>query len=124
MDVVLNYCYTLNVDLKSKYSEECWLDANDIEIKFTRNRSDSQLVKTQSLKNMLDSGVAPLVAFKYSGIFSDPQKAYEQSKEYLDKFYEAKSPRENGEKQLDINSAGNEYNLSQNMQKEFKKAEN
>ena len=55
-----------------------------IDIKFTRNRSDNLIIKTQSLKNMLDVGVHPLLAFKLCGLFDDPQKAYELSKNSLE----------------------------------------
>ncbi len=58
-----------------------------IDIKFTRNRSDNLLIKTQALRTMLDAGVAPILAFKICGLFDDPQKAYELSKETLDMFY-------------------------------------
>lgn len=97
-------------ELKNAYVE-------DIEIKFTRNRTDNLLVKTQGLKNMLDSGVAPILAFTNCGLFSDPQKAYELSKPYLEKFYSNKKPNEQNVKDMNVND--NSYNNSQIKQKEI-----
>lgn len=96
----------------------------NIDIKYTRNRSDNLLVKTQSLKNMLDSGVHPLVAFKICGLFSDPQKAYEQSKNYLDLFFAQKkkdTTNEPAEPVIDTGAGQNLYNQSQQKQKEVDK---
>lgn len=62
------------------------MNAEEIDIKFTRNKTDNLLVKTQALTQLLSAGVAPLLAFELCGLFSDPQKAYELSKEYLKKY--------------------------------------
>lgn len=89
----------------------------NIDIKYTRNRSDNLLVKTQALKNMLDSGVHPLVSFKICGLFSDPQKAYEQSKNYLDLFYNSKTKTTSPDTDIKDSEGQNEYNKSQQLQK-------
>lgn len=89
----------------------------NIDIKYTRNRSDNLLVKTQALKNMLDSGVHPLVAFKICGLFSDPQKAYEQSKHYIDLFYSSTKNENMSEPDIDTGASQNLYNQSQQLQK-------
>lgn len=66
------------------------LKLSDIDIKFSRNRTDSLLVKTQGLSNMLQAGVHPLIAITHCGLFSDPQGVYNDSKPYLGKWlYEA-----------------------------------
>ena len=62
------------------------LDLSEIEIKFTRNKTDNLLVKTQGLQNMLEAGVNPQIAFKTVGLFSDPEQAYVDSLEYLEKW--------------------------------------
>jgi SPP1 family phage portal protein len=62
------------------------LGLTDIEIKFTRNKSDSLLVKTQGLQNMLEAGIHPELAIKISNLFSDPQQAYLSSVPYLEKW--------------------------------------
>jgi SPP1 family phage portal protein len=59
------------------------LSAKDIEIKFTRNRSDNMLVKTQALTNLKTAKVAPEVAFTVVGLFSDPTEVVNQSKLYF-----------------------------------------
>lgn len=57
----------------------------DVDIKFSRNKTDNLLVKTQALMNLLAAGVHPRVAFTTCGLFSDPTSVYEESKEILDK---------------------------------------
>ena len=47
------------------------LKISDIDIKFTRNKSDNLLVKTQGLMNMKQAQVTPEVAFTICGLFSD-----------------------------------------------------
>lgn len=49
---------------------------SDIDIKFTRNRTDNLLVKTQGLLNMMRAGIAPQVAISHCGMFSDPEQVY------------------------------------------------
>ena len=59
------------------------LKASDLEIKFTRNKSDNLLVKTQALMNLMNSQVSPDVAFGVVGLFSDPAEVVKQSKQYF-----------------------------------------
>lgn len=58
------------------------LKLSDIDIKFTRNKSDNLLVKTQGLMNMQKAQVPPEVAFVTCGLFSDPNDVYQKGKEY------------------------------------------
>lgn len=62
------------------------LRLKDIDIKFTRNKTDNLLVKTQGLQNMLEAGIHPLIAITHSGLFSDPEQTYLDSMEYLEKW--------------------------------------
>lgn len=62
------------------------LKLSDVDIKFTRNKTDNLLVKTQGLQNMLEAGIHPLVAITHSGLFSDPEQTYLDSTVYLDKW--------------------------------------
>lgn len=62
------------------------LSLQDISIKFTRNRTDNFLVKTQGLQGLLTSGVHPRIALATSGLFSDPEQVYVDSMEYLEKW--------------------------------------
>lgn len=97
-----------------------------IDIKLTRNRSDNMLVKTQSLKTMLDSGVAPILAFKLCGLFDDPQKAYELSKDSLEAYFLSNKRNidikdtENHGKGV-INPEDGIYNQSQELTKKLNK---
>ena len=67
-------------------SEVADLKLSDIDVKFSRNRTDSLLVKTQGLSNMLQAGVHPLVAITHCGLFSDPQGVWNDSKPYMGKW--------------------------------------
>lgn len=74
----LKYILSLEDDLQLKVS--------DIDIKFTRNKTDNLLTKTQGLQNMLEAGVTPQIAFSLSNLFSDPEQACKDSEPYLQKW--------------------------------------
>ncbi len=59
------------------------LKIGDIDVKFTRNKSDNLLVKTQGLLTMKNAQVSPDVAFSICGLFSDPNDVYAKSKQYF-----------------------------------------
>lgn len=67
----------------------------DIDIKFTRNRTDNLLVKTQGLQNLLEAGVAPQIAINAISLFSDPEQVVLDSEEYLEKWKTAGKPMPN-----------------------------
>lgn len=73
----------LNTTEKGEISK---LKLSDIEVKFSRNRTDSLLVKTQGLSTMLQAGVHPLVALTHCGLFADPQAVWNDSKPYMSKW--------------------------------------
>jgi SPP1 family phage portal protein len=62
------------------------LRLKDVDIKFTRNRTDNFLTKTQGMQGMLESGIHPRIAISSSGLFSDPEQTYVDSLEYLKKW--------------------------------------
>ena len=62
------------------------LRLSDIDVKFSRNRTDSLLVKTQGLMNQLQAGVHPLIALTNCGLYSDPQSVWNDSKPYMGKW--------------------------------------
>ena len=67
-------------------SEVSTLKLSDIDVKFSRNRTDSLLVKTQGLLNQLQAGVHPLIAITNCGLYSDPQAVWNDSKPYMGKW--------------------------------------
>ena len=67
-------------------SEVADLKLSDIDVKFSRNRTDSLLVKTQGLMNQLQAGIHPLIAITNCGLYSDPQSVWNDSKPYLGKW--------------------------------------
>lgn len=84
------------------------LKVSDIDIKFTRNKSDNLLVKTQGLMNLIQTGIAPDIAIETVDLFSDSSDVYKKSIAfYGDDFWKAQSkqegnntptPKTNGEK--------------------------
>lgn len=63
-------------------SEINTLTLKDVEQKFTRNKSDNFLVKSQGLMNQIKSGIAPDVAMSTSGLYSDTNEAFNKSMEF------------------------------------------
>ena len=94
-------------------SEVADLKLSDIDIKFSRNRTDSLLVKTQGLSNMLQAGVHPLIALTHCGLFSDPQGVWNDSKSYMGKWlYDAEEDDIDAEDTVStIERSGGEDNL-------------
>lgn len=73
LKLILNICKaTKNSDIKT-------LMPSDIEIKFTRNKSDNMLVKAQALINLMTAQVDPEVAFRTVELWSDPAEVLRQS---------------------------------------------
>lgn len=72
------------------------LRLSDIEIKFSRNKTDSLLVKVQALQGQLDAGIHPLTAIKTCDIYSDPQTVWCDSKKYIEQKYGRTENEENG----------------------------
>lgn len=60
-------------------SEINTLTLKDIDQKFTRNKSDNFLVKSQGMMNQIQSGVSPDVAMTTSGLYSDPNETFNKS---------------------------------------------
>lgn len=80
LELVLKIC------AMTETNEIANLRLSDIDIKFSRNRTDSLLVKTQALANQLQAGVHPLTAIKTCGLYSDPQGVWNDSKPYMSKW--------------------------------------
>lgn len=78
--LVIAMCKELTKNKEDKIQE---LKLSDIDIKFTRNKSDNLLVKTQGLMNMKEAQVSPDVAFVTCGLFSDPNDVYQKSRDYF-----------------------------------------
>ena len=60
------------------------LRLSDVDIKFSRNKTDSILVKVQALQGQLDAGIDPLTAIKTCDLYSDPQQVWCDSKKYIE----------------------------------------
>lgn len=72
----------LNICKKSIGSGITSLKLKDVDIKFTRNKSDNLLVKAQALLNLKQAQIAPDIAMTVSGLFSDPNETYYKSLNY------------------------------------------
>ena len=67
---------------KSPASGITKLSLKDVDIKFTRNKSDNLLTKAQALINLKQAQIAPDIAMTVSGLFSDPNETYYKSRQY------------------------------------------
>lgn len=94
-------------------SEVADLKLSDIDVKFSRNRTDSLLVKTQGLMNQLQAGIHPLIAITNCGLYSDPQSVWNDSKLYMGKWlYDAEEEDINAEETVsEGRRSGGEDNL-------------
>ena len=76
--IVLNIC-------EQSANAELDLRIRDIELAFNRRNYENILVKSQVLTTMLgQSGIHPELAFQACGLFTDPEAAYLQSRDYVD----------------------------------------
>lgn len=93
-------------------SEIKTLCLKDIDQKFTRNKSDNYLVKSQGLMNQIQSGIAPDVAMTTSGLYSDTNEAFNKSMEFYGgvenwiKLFVSKASKQLNENANDKNSDG------------------
>ena len=100
----------LNIIGKVMPGELGELKLSDIEVKFSRNRTDSLLVKTQGLMNQLQAGIHPLIAISNCGLYSDPQSVWNDSRPYLGKWlYD--SEEEDIDEVSEIRHSGGEDNI-------------
>lgn len=87
------------------------LKVSDIDVKFTRNKSDNLLVKTQGLLHMKESQVSPDVAFAICGLFSDPNDVYAKSKQYYgENFWKQNTSNDVKQQEIDQNIQKNPAN--------------
>ena len=98
-------------------SEVADLKLSDVDVKFSRNRTDSLLVKTQGLMNQLQAGIHPLIAITHCGLYSDPQSVWNDSKAYMGKWlYDAEEDDVDGEDTVsEIKRSGGEDNQEDNQ---------
>ncbi len=87
LNVILKICQ----DSKNAPDELKSIELHDIDVKFTRNKTDNLLVKTQALINLLQSGIHPRIAITYCGLFSDPEQVYQDSKNTLEEIANGKT---------------------------------
>ena len=83
------------------------LDISDVDIKFTRNKTDNLLTKTQGLMNQLEAGIHPRIAIANCGLYSDPHQVYIDSESYLQKWA---GQGDNAEQQQTGSNADNDFN--------------
>ena len=99
----------------SPNSEINTLTINQVEQKFTRNKSDNFLVKSQGLMNQINSGVSPDVAMATSGLYSDTNEAYNKSMNFYGgidnwiKLFVGEANKQLREKKADENTSGEDF---------------
>lgn len=100
---------------KSPASGISKLKLRDVDIKFTRNKSDNLLVKAQSLAMLKQAQIAPDIAMTVSGLFSDPNETYYKSKEYFgDKLWKEESNDNQINNPLEDNNDNDNKNIDDN----------
>lgn len=67
-----------------KGKNELPLSMFDVDVKISHSPTDNLYVKANSLMLLLQAGVDPKIAIKTSGLWSDSEKVYTQSRETLD----------------------------------------
>lgn len=72
----------LKISKLAPMSEIKTLTLRNIDQKFTRNKSDNFLVKSQGMMNQIKSGVAPDIAMTTSGLYSDSNETFSKSMEF------------------------------------------
>lgn len=78
LKLVLRICR----DTSSAAAEIGDLTLRDVDVRFTRNRSDNMQVKAQTLDMLLKCGVNPEDAYEYCEMFSDPTAVWLKSQRY------------------------------------------
>lgn len=86
---ILKGCKDVPAEMKT-------LRLSDIEIKFSRNKTDSLLVKVQALREQIETGIDPLTAIKTCDLYSDPQQVWVDSKPYIEKKREVTTDDQRG----------------------------
>lgn len=69
-------------------NNDCPLSILDFDIKIHHSPLDNMIIKAQFLDYLLKDGVHPKIAFERSTLFPDSEKAYQESKPYLDAKYQ------------------------------------
>ena len=59
----------------------------DFDVQLNHSPQDNMYTKTQSLAQMLQSGINPKIAITTCGLWGDAEKVYLQSKPYFDVLY-------------------------------------
>lgn len=95
LEIALNIC---RKNPKSAIKE---LQAENVEAKFERNKSDNLLVKTQSLVNLKTAQVSPKSAYSVVGLFSDPNAVVEESEKFFGDGFWAEDKKEEEPKLTD-----------------------
>lgn len=90
-----------------KDSTDVDIKLNDIDVKFTRNKTDNLLTKTQGMQNMLEAGIHPQIAITNSNLFSDPEQVYIDSLPYIRNKWKTK---EESDADNPVNSEGGNPN--------------
>lgn len=94
------------------------LKISEIDIKFTRNKSDNLLVKTQGLMNMKEAQVPPETAFTICGLFSDPNDVYAKAKVYYgEDFWKSESLSDSSVQNIDTSGQKDGQKESQDIDK-------
>ena len=74
----------LKIISQSVEPNPCNITEMDYDVHIVHSPTDNLLVKSEALEILLRSGIHPLVAIKVTGLWTDSEKVFLQSKPYLD----------------------------------------
>lgn len=100
--VVLNYILKICKKFDSKHIKK--MTIRDIDIKFTRNKSENLLVKTQGLMNLKSAQISPEVALAAVELFPDANEAFLASKQYFGEDLWKEKEKGNGNSKDGVNN--------------------
>lgn len=91
----------------------------DVEIHINHNKLTDMLTKAEALQIMLNCGINPKIAIKTSDMFSDPERTYKASQEYIETVFETNNPRNTDTTQQEQSDNADETNNTENTEEEI-----
>ena len=85
------------------------LTLRDVDVRFTRNRSDNMQAKAQTLQIMLACGINYEDAIEYAELFSDPTAVTAKSLDRLDRIWGSKQEEQVTVESVKYGSANEEF---------------
>ena len=111
LDMMLTICRESPKSLIKK------LTSNEIDIKFSRDLSDSIMTKTQALQNLYNVKIPPAVANAVINLFSDPVAVTKMQEEYIKELDEKEKEKEEMQynKKLELSNKDKDISVEEEL---------